>query len=68
VEVGRLAAAVSQLGFELLSLIVQDIPEHDRRPFPHEHSRLDRALPARSTADQRYFAVESSHGQALSML
>jgi hypothetical protein len=64
-HVGRLAARRSNLGFDLLAFVVENVSEYHGRAFSDEQPRLRGSLSARTSADQRDLAGESAHGVLL---
>ena len=55
-DVGRAAAGLRYLSFDLFAKIVEDVRYHHTRALTGKQLRLDRALTSRSAADQRNFA------------
>src|SRR5207245_8192717 len=64
-HVRRLTARGPDLGLDLLALVVEDVSEHHGRALADEHPPFNRSLSPGAAADQRDFAVQSSHRDLL---
>jgi hypothetical protein len=61
VHVGRPSARASDVGLDLLAVVVEHVAEDHGRALADEQPRLGGALSARAAADQRHLACESVH-------